>query len=235
MTTADSKIKSGWGREGQWTSQGMSRTVTEFPGWLRVGFWICIVIAVAAVIRRMIALSTAGTSASPPQLNELDQWFQAHAVLTWVHITVALAFVIMLPLLFRVSTAGSDILENAFFILGTITGATAYGMSRYAVGGWLERSAVFFFDTLFLVSLVKAYAKRRKGSAASQRVWMIRAVAVLLGIATTRPVMGVFFATQRLSHLTPDKFFGIAFWIGFSINTVVIEAWLRSAVKRIYP
>src|SRR4051812_30382412 len=122
------------------TTPGMNRTVAEFPGWLRAGFWICIAIAVAAVIRRVIALSTAGTSASPPPLNELDAWFQAHAVLTWVHISVALVFVIMLPLLFGVSTGRSDTLEKAFFVLGTITGATAYGMSRYAVGGWLERS-----------------------------------------------------------------------------------------------
>ena len=210
----------------------MNWTVAEFPGWLRAGFWICIVIAVAVVIRRMIALLTAGTYAGSPPLNELDAWFRAHAVLTWVHISVALAFVIMLPFLFRVSTAKSDTLEKAFFILGTTTGATAYGMSRYAVGGWLERSAVLVFDTLFLVSLAKAYAMRREGNTEKQRVWMIRAVAVLLGIASTRPVMAVFFATQRLSHLTPDKFFGIAFWIGFSINTVVIELWLRSAMKR---
>ena len=214
------------------TTRSMNPTVAEFPGWLRAGFWICIVIAVAVVIRRMIALLTAGTYAGSPPLNELDAWFQAHAVLTWVHISVALAFVIMLPFLFRVSTAKSDTLEKAFFILGTTTGATAYGMSRYAVGGWLERSAVLVFDTLFLVSLAKAYAMRREGNTEKQRVWMIRAVAVLLGIASTRPVMAVFFATQRLSHLTPDKFFGIAFWIGFSINTVVIELWLRSAMKR---
>ena len=214
------------------TTRSMNRTVAEFPGWLRAGFWICIVIAVAVVIRRMIALLTAGTYAGSPPMNELDAWFRAHAVLTWVHISVALAFVIMLPFLFRVSTAKSDTLEKAFFILGTTTGATAYGMSRYAVGGWLERSAVLVFDTLFLVSLAKAYAMRREGNTEKQRVWMIRAVAVLLGIASTRPVMAVFFATQRLSHLTPDKFFGIAFWIGFSINTVVIELWLRSAMKR---
>ena len=214
------------------TTRSMNPTAAEFPGWLRAGFWICIVIAVAVVIRRMIALLTAGTYAGSPPLNELDAWFQAHAVLTWVHISVALAFVIMLPFVFRVSTGTSDTLEKAFFILGTTTGATAYGMSRYAVGGWLERSAVLVFDTLFLVSLAKAYAMRREGNTEKQRVWMIRAVAVLLGIASTRPVMAVFFATQRLSHLTPDKFFGIAFWIGFSINTVVIELWLRSAMKR---
>ena len=57
---------------------------------------------------------------------------------------------------------------------------------------------------------------------------MLRAIAILLGIATTRPVMGVFFATSRLTHLTPAQFFGIAFWIGFSLNTVLIELWLRT-------
>jgi hypothetical protein len=40
--------------------------------------------------------------------------------------------------------------------------------------------------------------------------------------------MGVFFATSRLTHLTPAQFFGIAFWIGFSLNTVVMELWLRT-------
>jgi hypothetical protein len=58
---------------------------------------------------------------------------------------------------------------------------------------------------------------------------MLRAVGILLGIATTRPVMGVFFATSRLTHLEPRQFFGIAFWIGFSINTIAIELWLRSS------
>jgi hypothetical protein len=57
---------------------------------------------------------------------------------------------------------------------------------------------------------------------------MLRAIAILLGIATTRPVMGVFFATSRLTHLTPQQFFGIAFWIGFSLNTIVMELWLRT-------
>jgi len=50
----------------------------------------------------------------------------------------------------------------------------------------------------------------------------------LLGIATTRPVMGTLFATIRVTHLSPEQFFGIAFWIGFSINTLIVEPWLRS-------
>ena len=62
---------------------------------------------------------------------------------------------------------------------------------------------------------------------AAHRIWMMRAIAVLLGIATTRPVMGVFFATQRITHLRPDQFFGIAFWIGFTTTYVAGEWYLR--------
>ena len=214
-------------------ASGSGAGVVRFPGWLRAAFWICIVIAVAAVVRGMVALVRATGEGAPPQLSNLDAWFRAHAILTWVHISVALTFVVLLPVVFRQRAGGSGVVQRAFFILGAITGVTAYGMSRYAVGGWVERSAVLVFDTLFLASLARAYVMRREGDAAGQRLWMIRAVAVLLGIATTRPVMGAFFATQGISHLTPDKFFGIAFWIGFSINAIVIELWLRLAGRRI--
>jgi hypothetical protein len=40
--------------------------------------------------------------------------------------------------------------------------------------------------------------------------------------------MGLFFATTGVTHLSPKQFFGLAFWAGFSINTLIIELWLRS-------
>ncbi|WP_239461502.1 DUF2306 domain-containing protein [Occallatibacter savannae] len=209
-----------------------ARTFAAYPGWLKAGFCVCVVIAVAVVIRRMIVLSSVSSVGGPPEMSNLDAWFKSHAVLTWVHITAALAFVLLLPIIFRLRPEKAGTLQSAFFVLGAITGATAYGMSRYAVGGWLERSAVLVFDTLFLLSLAKAYQRWREGDAIGRRIWMTRAVAVLLGIASTRPVMAVFFATERLTHLTTSQFFGIAFWIGFSINTIVIELWLRSVIKR---
>jgi hypothetical protein len=96
------------------------------------------------------------------------------------------------------------------------------------VGGRVERSAVLSFNTLFLFSLFCAYRHGRRGELLLKRRSMIRAIAILLGIATTRPVMGIFFATSRLTHLEPKQFFGIAFWIGFSINTLVVQLWFRS-------
>ena len=70
------------------------------------------------------------------------------------------------------------------------------------------------------------------GAVIPMRRWLTRAVGILLGIATTRPVMGVFFATSRFTHLKPNQFFGIAFWIGFSLNTIILEMWLRAVDRR---
>jgi Predicted membrane protein (DUF2306) len=213
-------------------SEAADRQVMQlFPLWLRVGFWACIVISVAAVIRRVLALVYPPHSAVP-QLAALDQVFASHATLTLAHILPALAFVLVSPFfVFRNSeeTAWPDYL---LFPLGAVVGITAYAMSVYSVGGWLERSAVLLFNTLFLLSLFRAHLNMRRGELLLKRRWLIRAIAILLGIATTRPVMGIFFATSRLTHLQPHQFFGMAFWIGFSINTLLAEFWLRAKDRR---
>lgn len=193
--------------------------------WLRIGFWACIVISIAVVLRRTVALAHPSHSA-PPQLAALDAAFAAHAVLTLAHILPALAFVLLTPLVYIRRFAAAAWPRRFLFPLGLVVSVTAYAMSRYSVGGWVERSAVLLFNSLFLFSLFRAWQLRREPVLSLR--WMTRAIAILLGIATTRPVMGIFFATSRLTHLSPEQFFGIAFWIGFSINTLIVEFWLQS-------
>ncbi|MGI8772054.1 MAG: DUF2306 domain-containing protein [Acidobacteriaceae bacterium] len=195
--------------------------------WLRIGFWICTLIAVAVVLRRIVALAHPSPSA-PPQLAALDAVFAAHAALTLAHILPAMAFVLLAPFVFLRRFDRAVWPDRLLFPLGAVVGLTAYAMSVYSVGGWIERSAVLFFNTLFLFSLARAYRYMRNGEPLLKLRWITRAIAILLGIATTRPVMGVFFATSALTHLQPRQFFGVAFWIGFSINTLAIELWLRS-------
>ena len=204
------------------------------PTALRIGFWICTVIAVAVVIRRLFALA-APSHSGPPQMAGLDDSFASHAALTLAHIIPALFFVLLSPFVVFFRFARLQWPERILFPLGAIVALTAYAMSAFAVGGWIERSAVFFFDTLFLYSLSRAFWHRQRGEPLLKRRWMLRSIAILLGIATTRPVMGVFFATSTATHLVPSQFFGIAFWIGFSINTLVFEFWLRSAARRLQP
>ena len=214
---------------GQGTAAGF--VPAQFPLGLQIGFWFCIAIAIVVVLRRVVALSTPPGPNAPAQLAALDSYFAAYAALTYVHILCALVFVLLLPLLFWSRTRTSVTLQRVIFPLGLIVGITAYAMSAHAVGGWLERAAVLFFNTLFLFALYRAWSFARRNDRPHQQRWMLRAIAILLGIATTRPVMGVFFATSRLTHLTPQQFFGIAFWIGFSINTIVMELWLRTRAR----
>ena len=199
------------------------------PLWLRAGFWICIGIAVAVLIRRLAALAHP-SQGGPPQLAGLDAVFASHAALTVAHIVPALVLVVLLPLFYSRRFAGAMWVHRLLFVFGAVVGLTAYAMSILPVGGWLERSAVLCFDSLYLYSLLRSFGYMRRGELALERRWMTRAMGILLGIATTRPVMGVFFATSRLTHLEPRQFFGMAFWIGFSINTIVVELWLRSRI-----
>jgi hypothetical protein len=203
------------------------------PLWLVTGFWVSIAISVAVVVRRLVAIAHPSGTA-PPQMVALDAAFASHAALTVAHIVPAMMFVLLTPFVFLRHT-GTAWAERLLFPLGAVVGVTAYAMSAYSIGGWVERSAVFFFNTLFLFSLARAYIYMRQGEHLLKRRWMTRAVAILLGIATTRPVMGIFFATSRLTHLEPRQFFGLAFWIGFSINTIIVELWLQSRSRQSQP
>jgi hypothetical protein len=196
------------------------------PVWLRAGFWACTGIAIAAVLRRVVALAHP-TQSGPSQLSSMDAAFASHMGLTLAHVLPALAFVVLVPFFYLRRFSNAMWLKGVLYPLGAVVGVTAYAMSAYSIGGWLERSAVLVFNSLFLFSLARSWWYQQHREPLLQRRWMTRGVAILLGIATTRPVMGVFFATSPLTHLQPQQFFGIAFWIGFSINTAIVELWLR--------
>src|SRR6266568_6220234 len=119
--------------------------------WLRIGFWACIVISVAVVLRRTIALAHPQQSA-PPQLAELDAAFASHAALTLAHILPALAFVLLTPFVYIRRFARAAWPKRFLFPLGLVVGVTAYAMSRYSVGGWVERSAVQQSVSIFALS-----------------------------------------------------------------------------------
>ncbi len=207
-----------------------SYATSRHPLWLLVGFWACVAISIAVVIRRIVAL-IGPTSAGATRMAQINATFSSHRALTMAHIVPALVFVLLaVAVLFRKNNGRS--VQRLFFVFGAITGITAYAMSLYAIGGWIERSAVLVFDTWFLFSLSRALSFYVRNDLAKQREWTSRAVAVLLGIATTRPVMGFLFATSPRTQLAPHQFFGIAFWIGFSVNALVIELWLHSQRRR---
>ena len=190
-------------------------------------------IATAAVLRRTFVLLSPPATPRTPDLAAMDTVFTAHRTITLLHILPALCLVLLLPFWFSPGirqhhTIAHYRITQILFALGAFTALTAMVMNTHPIGGTIEVTAVLVFDTLFAISLARSYIFWLRGNISQHRAWMTRAFAVLLGIATTRPVMGIFFATSRLTHLQPHQFFGIAFWIGFTITWIAGEIYIRT-------
>lgn len=189
-------------------------------------------IGAAAALRRIAVLLWPGPLSEGTQYAYLDAQFASHRALTLMHIVPALVFVVLLPFWFSPRVRQSLRLYRrlgwVLLVLGAVVGLTALPMAAKPVGGTTELTAILLFDSVFLFSLLRAWVLFVRREMAGYREWMMRAVSVLLGIATTRPVMGVFFATARLTHLEPRQFFGIAFWIGFGATYLAGEAYLHN-------
>jgi hypothetical protein len=200
------------------------------PAWTRPVLYILCFIAAAAALRRIVALLILSASSRAGQYADLDAAFATRKGLTLAHIIPALIFVLLLPLWFSVRMRSNHLAHRRLtwllFALGFVVGITAIPLVANPVGGVTELSAIIVFDSLFLFSFARAFQLFLKHEP-HYREWMLRGIAVLLGIATTRPVMGVFFATMRLTHLEPRQFFGIAFWIGFGVTYLAGEWYLQ--------
>jgi hypothetical protein len=212
-----------------------AKSADSYDHSLPFGFWVVLlvlcVIAAAAAVRRIVVLMVPPVVERVPQLAALDLAIASHKALTLCHIVPALLFVALLPMWFMRRVRDRPEVHRrvtyALMILGGVIGVTALMLSLHPVGGVNEAAAAILYEGLFLFSLARTWLMLRRGDLAVHRTWMIRAIAVLLGIATTRPVMGIFFATEPVTHLQPQQFFGTAFWIGFTVTYIAGEAYLR--------
>jgi uncharacterized membrane protein len=208
----------------------------------------------AVAIRRMVHVvpiivhgyhpPPAASNPVAAQFSGLDDSFAHYPLLTLIHIVPGLLFMILGPLQFS-STIRSRYLRwhrwsgRIFIAVGVVIGVSALVMSfaMPAIGGLNQAAATTLFGAFFLFALCKAFWHIRRREIALHREWMIRAFAVGLAVATIRPIIGVFFATSRLTGLTPHEFFGIAFWIGFVLQLIAAETYIHatSPLRHVVP
>jgi len=188
-------------------------------------------IGVIAVLARLFRLG------APPRAT--DTGFAEHPLLTAIHILPGLLFVVLAPLQFVKSLRNGRLhrwLGRALVGVGLVIGVSALLMSaQMSIGGLTETTATMSFGALFLFCLVRGFVAIRRCQIAQHREWMLRAFAIGMAVAFIRPIVGIFFATSRLTHLTPHDFFGIAFWLGFVIQTSVAELWIRATRTQVTP
>ena len=195
-----------------------------------------ILIGVAAVTRRTLVLiwpANFGAPASPAAV--LDGGFARHMALTLIHILPGGLFLTLASLQFVPRIRQKHLQFHRWsgrvlIVCGLIIGTSALVMSyTMNIGGPNETAATTLFAIVFLICLIKGYLHIRRKEVERHREWMIRAYGVGLGVATTRPIVGMFFAFRRL---TPHEFFGIAFWLGFTLTFLAAEAWVDYTRQR---
>jgi hypothetical protein len=199
-------------------------------------FWAAVVvlctIATAVSIRRLVALADS-SHPSPSPLAALDALFAARAGLTRTHVIAGLLLALFIPVQLSAGVRGRfphlhRWVGRTLMIVGIVVGLSGHAMVVTPIGGPLEVSAIVFYGTALLASLLIAWRHIRRGDVIRHREWILRAIAIVLGIATTRPVVAVFFATSPLTQLSPSQFFGAAFWIGFTSTALAGEWYVRS-------
>ena len=210
-----------------------NRTLKQFL-WIVVIFLAFIGLAVAT--RRTIVLLKPGALSSPRNpAADLDAHFAGERALVLTHILPAMLFMVLGPLQFvrglrsrypQIHRWSGRIFLVASAVVGVSGLTLAFGKT---VGGLDEKAAIALFGTLFLISLAKALWHALRREFAQHREWMIRGYAIGLAVATIRPIMGGFFAAALMSGHAPQpsEFFGTAFWIGFTLQSIAAEIWIN--------
>ena len=204
-----------------------------------IAFVVLCAIGAAAATRRIVALGSTPLHGSSP-FASLDAHFAAKAGMTLLHIVPSLLFVMLVPLQFVSSLRQRRPQLHRWngrvvMGLGMALGISALRLSAHPVGGAAEGTATILYGCLFLFSLSRAWLHIRKRRVELHREWVTRMVAIALGVATTRPIIAVFFATRPLTGLSPEQFFGPAMWLGFTATYVAGETWVRRTRPRAVP
>ena len=204
-----------------------------------------VAIALTAAVGRAYALVTGGEPFAavyalfPPEALEdvraVERWFAAHATLTWAHIIPGSIFLALAPLQFvrglRENHPGLHRWSGRVLLLTAIpTGITGILLQlRSPYGGALALSSILVAGSLFLGAAIIAYQAIRRGDRGRHREWMIRMLAVGLGVGTVRVIATplVLLTGQR-----PLELMGIAFWLGFALPVAGAEWWIRATRPR---
>jgi hypothetical protein len=100
-------------------------------------------------------------------------------------------------------------------------------------GSFATRFAIVFISLLFLVCLAQGYRRIRRREIALHREWMIRTLAIGLGISTFR-VMIPFLMMPPLNATFPEAW-DTAVWLAFAVNLIIAELWINATRRQPQP
>jgi uncharacterized membrane protein len=160
-----------------------------------------------------------------------DVRYLQNPLTTWLHVIPGMIFLIVGPLQFSRTMRTRwirlhRILGRVFIVTGLFLVAVSFGIVFMfpAIGGAVTAVANFTFGLLMAFSLIKALVHIRRREISLHREWMIRALAIGLAASTIRLAIVAFVV---IANAQIEQIFGISFWIGFILNALIAEVWIR--------
>lgn len=192
--------------------------------------WFSVVSLLVFAMLRVMTDAPNLVAADDLPADEFSTRYAEHAVVAYLHIVPGVLFVLLAPLQVSKRIRRSSLRRHRW--IGRITAAAGLLSALFGVvfgvlfpwGGLAEATASLVFGGYMSSALVEGVRAARSHDQYRHRRWMLRAFAVALGVATIRVVLGL---GEAFDVLTFDDAFGVAFWIGFLINAIAVELWLR--------
>ena len=88
----------------------------------------------------------------------------------------------------------------------------------------IEQPTIALFSSLFLFAAARAFIAIRRRDIARHREWMIRMIAMAIGIGTVRLVSVGIVLLVRATFVTQ---FVLSMWIGWVLSIALAELWIR--------
>ena len=187
--------------------------------------WLLIVILL--VFAGIRAFGMFGNTA---EQNAFEIRYLDHPIIASIHMVAGLLFVVFAPFQFSKKFRTGNLnrhrmIGRVLMICALIAGAYGIisGMQLPVYGGLASASAVWFFGPIFLFSVMRAWWCVRNKKIAQHREWMIRTLAIGLGVGTQRLMVAIF----MFNGYTMADGFGPALWVGIGLNLLVGEIWIN--------
>jgi uncharacterized membrane protein len=184
-------------------------------------------------VMRALGLSDPDKALRAAEVARFDSNFAVHPGAALLHVVPGGLFLALAPLQFsarirarhaRVHRLSGRVLVAA----GLVSAASGFYFGLLMpFAGPPEAAAIAVFGVLFALALVRGVLAIRRGDPAAHREWMIRALAVALGISTVRLFGIVLDLALSPAGVPPATVFVGSLWLGWLATVVAAEAWIR--------
>jgi len=168
----------------------------------------------------------------PAEIDRFDDRFGDDPLMTMLHILPGGLLLLLAPLQFSSRIRNRHIPFHRRLGRVLVGSAVVSALAGFyfgllmPYGGAREAAAIVLFGGILLAAVTLAVVAIRRGDATRHREWMIRALAVAVGIATVRVVGIVLDVALTPAGVGPADVFVLSLWTGWTVTLAGAEGWI---------